>query len=300
MREPIKLSFLNLVAANCLLALFGSSSGLSQESKQESPPNETQEQHQKKSGSLGREAEQPQWQPLAPVTFPLIHSTDFGADLAHWELSDDGWRLDKDDHRQFLSQFRKQSSFVPAVRSPFHRAILASHEVTDFQLDVKVRSTHPPYGHRDVCLFFGYQSPTQFYYVHLGELMDPHCNQIFIVDNQARVSISRTTSRGTPWDDQWHHVRIVRKTGTGQIAVYFDDLDKPVMTAVDQTFLFGRVGLGSFDDTADWAEFRLRGLKSEKPESNKALKTETENKPDHKEAHQEAGNLTLAAGVSLE
>jgi len=209
----------------------------------------------------GRElSSQDHWPDLPKDSWPLVYSTDFDSNLDHWELSDDGWKLAKNGERHVLSQFRKKSSFEPAVRSPFHRAILKSHELSDFQLDVKVLSTHPPYGHRDVCLFFGYQSPTQFYYVHLGELTDPHCNQIFIVNNQPRVSISRTTTKGTPWDDRWHHVRIIRKVATGQIAIYFDDMENPAMTAIDKTFSQGRVGLGSFDDTADWAEFRLKGV----------------------------------------
>ena len=46
--------------------------------------------------------------------------------------------------------------------------------------------------------------------------------------------------------------------------IYFDDLEKPIMTAADKTFLHGRVGLGTFDDTSDWDAFKLRGVKVEK------------------------------------
>lgn len=194
-------------------------------------------------------------------TWPLLASIDFEDNLDAWELSDDGWKLAKNDGINVLSQFRKESSFKPSVRSPYHRAILKEPIVTDFQLDVKVLTTHPAYNHRDVCLYFGYQNEAQFYYVHLGEETDPHCNQIFIVNKQPRTKITQVTNAGTPWDDQWHHVRIRRIVETGEISVYFDDMETPVMTAIDKTFEFGRVGLGSFDDTADWAEFRLRGLK---------------------------------------
>lgn len=201
-------------------------------------------------------------------SWPFLASIDFEDNLDAWELSDDGWKLGKNEGVNVLSQFRKESSFQPPVRSPYHRAILKEPIVTDFQLDVKVLATHPAYNHRDVCLFFGYQNEAQFYYVHLGEKTDPHCNQIFIVNNAPRTKISRTTNSGTPWDDQWHHVRIRRVVSTGEISVYFDDMEKPVMTAIDDTFQFGRVGLGSFDDTADWAEFRLRGVKKKSKEDS--------------------------------
>ncbi len=43
----------------------------------------------------------------------------------------------------------------------------------------------------------------------------------------------------------------------GTIEVYFDDMKTPVMTATDKTFAWGRVGLGTFDDTGDWDDVKL-------------------------------------------
>jgi photosystem II stability/assembly factor-like uncharacterized protein len=132
-------------------------------------------------------------------------------------------------------------------------------------LDVDVLSTHADYNHRDVCLYFGYQSPTQFYYVHLGKKADPHANQIFIVNNKARTKISTKTTSGTDWDDQWHKVRIKRDASSGKIEVYFDDMKQPVMTATDRTFAWGQIGLGSFDDTADWDNLVVDGKAYQSP-----------------------------------
>jgi hypothetical protein len=137
--------------------------------------------------------------------------------------------------------------------------------VGDFQLDAEVKSTHADYDHRDVCLFFGYQDPANFYYVHLGKQTDDRANQIFIVDDNPRTKISTKTTDGTPWDDAWHHVRITRTVGDGAISVYFDDLETPAMTAVDKTFVWGQVGIGSFDDTSAWDDIELRGVKTERP-----------------------------------
>ena len=36
-------------------------------------------------------------------------------------------------------------------------------------------------------------------------------------------------------------------------------------TAVDKTFAWGQVGIGSFDDTSAWDDIELRGTKAEKP-----------------------------------
>jgi hypothetical protein len=37
------------------------------------------------------------------------------------------------------------------------------------------------------------------------------------------------------------------------------------MTARDKTFAWGRVGVGSFDDTGDWTAIKVHGTRVEKP-----------------------------------
>ncbi len=190
---------------------------------------------------------------------PIVFESDFSADHQRWQMSDPAaWRFDEGG---WLSLHVKQSQFQPPYRSPLHLALLNDLDVSELVLDVSVRSTHEAYGHRDVCLFFGYQGPDRFYYVHLGQKTDDRCNQIFIVDRADRRKISSHTSAGTPWDDQWHCVRLERDSASGEIRVYFDDLDRPVMTATDATFSRGRIGLGSFDDTADFDNLVIRGRK---------------------------------------
>lgn len=190
---------------------------------------------------------------------PPVYKTDFESGADDWQFIDSGWEVKKTDTSSVLSQHTKKSDYTPKVRSPLHLALLKNKVVSDFRLDARVLSTHEDYNHRDVCLFFGYQSPTQFYYVHLGKKADPHANQIFIVNNAERTKISTKTTSGTDWDQKWHHVRIERNASTGDIKVYFDDMKEPVMTAVDKTFAWGQIGLGSFDDTADWDDIVLKG-----------------------------------------
>jgi hypothetical protein len=54
-------------------------------------------------------------------------------------------------------------------------------------------------------------------------------------------------------------VRIVRRVASGATEVYFDDMEQPVMTATDATFAWGSVGVGTFDDTADFDNVQVRG-----------------------------------------
>ena len=188
----------------------------------------------------------------------LFHDSFESPGTDQWEFTDTAaWKIDRVDGNGILSQFKRRSDYEPPVRSPFNRAILKELKPGNMVLDVKVQSTIPDYNHRDMCLFFGYQDESHFYYVHLGKRADDHANQIFIVNGKPRVKISTSTTAGTNWTDDWHHARVVRNTASGKIEVFFDDMTKPVMTAVDKTFGAGRVGVGSFDDTGNFDDVRV-------------------------------------------
>ncbi len=183
---------------------------------------------------------------------------DFEQGNSGWRFTDAAaWRLENAGGSTVLHQFQR-SRYKPPHRSPYNIALWKSHDVTDFVLTARVRSTTRDYPHRDVCLFFGYQDPAHFYYVHFGKRADDHANQIFIVNGKARTKISEKSTKGTPWNDDWHTVRVVRRVGDGTIEVYFDDMNHPVMVAHDQTFDHGLVGIGSFDDTAQWDDIVLQ------------------------------------------
>jgi hypothetical protein len=202
----------------------------------------------------------------ADEALPVVLEEDFENGAERWEPTDaKAWKIKDTDKGHVYSQFEKRSKYEPPHRSPFNISLLKAINVGDFVLDADVLSTHEDYGHRDVCLVFGYQDPAHFYYVHLGKKTDDHANQIFIVNEAPRTKISTKTTPGTDWDDKWHHVRIARDTDSGSIQIFYDDMDTPVMTANDKTFLWGRIGVGSFDDTSDWDNVRLRGTTVEKP-----------------------------------
>lgn len=190
---------------------------------------------------------------------PLIFSDDFENGSGRWQSPDpSAFRIEAFEGGQVLHQFR-QSKVQTPVRSPFNRAVIRDVVVGSFRLDVKFRSTARDYPHRSLCLFFGYQDPAHMYYVHFGQRADDHANNIFIVNEAPRLKIATETTTGTPWDNEWHRARIIRDIDSGRIEVYFDDMTKPAMTAVDKTFTWGRIGLGSFDDTGMFDEVRLSG-----------------------------------------
>lgn len=196
---------------------------------------------------------------------PALATEDFEKGADHWQPFDDKqWKVKQVDGGHVYSQFEKKSSYKPPFRSPLNVALLKDVVVGDLELTAKVKSTHADYGHRDACIIFGYQSPSRFYYVHLGAKTDDHANQIFIVNDAARTKISTKTNPGTKWTDDWHHVKVVRKVAEGLIEIFYDDMETPCMTASDKTFGAGQIGVGSFDDTTDWDDVVVRGTKAEK------------------------------------
>lgn len=202
---------------------------------------------------------------VAPVAagdkLPLVFDEDFEKGAERWAPTDPkAWKVVKTDKGQVYNQFA-QSKYKPPHRSPYNIALVKELNLGDFVLEAKVQSTGKDGAHRDMCLFFGYQDPAHFYYVHIAKKGDDHANQIFIVNAADRKKISRTATAGTPWDDKWHTVKIVRQVATGLIEVYFDDMKTPIMTAQDRTFTWGQVGLGSFDDSGNWDDVRVWGNK---------------------------------------
>jgi hypothetical protein len=202
--------------------------------------------------------------PEAARDMPELAHYDFeSGDLNGWNFTDaKAWKVREEDGKHVLDQ-HQASKYEPKVRSPFNIAFLPDLDVDSFVLDLKVRSTTRDYGHRDACLVFDYQDPSHFYYTHLGKEADAHAHSIFIVNDEPRLSIATDRTTGTPWTDGWHHVRVVRDADAGKIAVYFDDMAKPVQVAEDKHFTHGRLGVGTFDDTALFDDIRVWGKKHE-------------------------------------
>jgi hypothetical protein len=147
-----------------------------------------------------------------------------------------------------------------AIRRPAAIAVLRSAPFADVTLEVDLRSTAPAdLAVRDTLLIFGYQSPAQFYYVHLSAKTDAVHNGIFVVNNADRRRIDQPKEAARLTDEAWHRVRLERVVETGRIDVFFDHSERPILSATDRTLVAGRVGVGSFDETAEFRAISVRG-----------------------------------------
>ena len=210
----------------------------------------------------------------AKEPLPLLVAEDFENGSGCWQTTDPKpgnsfWKIESLSTRgQSNHVFRVlgPSDYQPPHRSPHSIALRKNLVVGDFELTVDVQNTNVDAGpHRDLCLFWGYQDPSHFYYVHFGAQADPHACQIFIVNDTPRTMITVDQAVGTPWTNGWHRLKVVRKVDDGTIEVFFDAMDEPLMTARDATFAWGQVGIGTFDDHGNFDNLVLRGVKVARP-----------------------------------
>ena len=192
----------------------------------------------------------------------IVFEDDFSTGITQWETTDsDSWTLKDQNGRSVWGLNKRRSDYQPKVRSPHNIALIRDLDLTDTIIEFDVKSTRDTGNHRDCCVFFHHKDPEHFYYVHLGAKPDPHSGQIMIVDDAPRRALTKNKNP-VPWDDQWHHVRVERNTKSGKIAVFFDDMKKPIMEAYDKTFTSGRVGIGSFDDMNDFSHVKIYGQRA--------------------------------------
>ena len=202
-----------------------------------------------------------------PPGYKLLYQQNFDETnaLEDFVMTDPkAWRLGRT-NRNGVLELVAQSKYQPAVRSPVNIALIKDLAFGDFILEVDLLQTGKEYGHRDMCLFFGFQEPSRFYYTHVATKADPNAHNIFIVNNQPRKNFASETTAGVNWGlGVWHKVRLERMLADGTIKVYFDDLAKPIMVATDKNFGSGHIGFGSFDDTGMIDNLRIWGSAAEK------------------------------------
>ena len=178
----------------------------------------------------------------------LRPSLDGAARLADWTVDGSGgWEI-----RDGLLALVKAGVPGGPIRRPAGLIILKSAPLGQVILEAEVRSDQPvDLLVRDVNLVVGWQSPTRFYYIHLAGRTDDVHNGIFLVNDADRKRLDQPTSVPQLRDQAWHRVRVERDPTSGRIAVYVDGGNVPVLQATDTTLTTGRVGVGSFDETAE-------------------------------------------------
>ena len=181
-------------------------------------------------------------------------------DLSAWILpSAADWAIGAIGANHFLRLWKFGEIGEP--RRPLQYAIRKNLCVSDFDLRVRVARTG---GSKSMMIAFGYQDTLHFYYAHLSADSGDHRvhNGLFKVDGGERARIAGQGSAPVLPDNSWHEIRIVRDVAGGKIEVFADQDPRPRFHHTDTSFRFGRIGLGSFNETGDFDDFRLEGQSS--------------------------------------
>ena len=187
---------------------------------------------------------------------PLTCTDSFDSGAAAWDLRPRAnWAV-----QEGLLTLRQPGPQTPPVRRPGAYALLKDRVWREVTLEARVQSLRPAsVKGRDVCVLFGYQDETHFYYAHLSNDSNGQTHNVIVkVDGAQRQAIT-TEKRPEPrLTDGWHVVRVVHHAD-GRIAVYMDDMQAPLLTAQDSRYAQGAVGLGTFDDPAQFDDVTVSG-----------------------------------------
>jgi len=198
---------------------------------------------------------------------PLLMSDDFEDGNAQ------GWQPNIPEHWEVAEEkgslvYRLMAPGPPGeVRAPTSWSILKDFDVTSFiftgRIKCKADATNI---HRDVDIFFHYQDPTHFYYIHFSAISNGVHNIIGLVNGRDRVKINHEPpgqSIARMIDLEFHEFKVTCNAETGEIKAYLDDIKTPILTTTDKTLRHGYLGIGSFDDTGSFHDIKLWGKISE-------------------------------------
>lgn len=195
--------------------------------------------------------------------FPLLASFDFEDSQAEgWQPNvPEHWRVAEIDGSmvyELISPGRQGE-----IRAPTSWSILPDHDITSFELEGRLKcKTDASNPHRDMCIFFHFQDPAHFYYVHFSASSDGLHNIIGLVNGTDRVKINFEPPGESVFrlvDKDWHRFKVSYDAETGNIEAFLDDMDRPILNAHDRTLVHGSVGVGSFDDTGYFDDVKLKG-----------------------------------------
>jgi hypothetical protein len=200
----------------------------------------------------------------AASELPLLFRADFENGRA------DGWRPNNAAHWRVAKLDGSMVYELTApgeqgkVRAPTSRSLIEAKDVSSFVFTGRLKCAADPSNvRRDLCVFFHFQDPTHFYYVHFSASSDEAHNIIALVNGADRVKINLEPAGKSVFrltDSQWHRFKVTCNSATGRIEAFLDDMGKPILTAIDRTLGRGPVGVGSFDDTGYFDDIELRGI----------------------------------------
>lgn len=149
---------------------------------------------------------------------------------------------------------------APGPRRPSQFALLTMPLASKVTLEADVRPTK-----RSLIIIYAYKDAAHFDYVHFSldtGVKQPVHNGVFHVYGGERVRISNPAGVAAfSAIDRWYHVKVEWDGASGEVQGFVDGQAIPALHAVDLSLTEGRVGIGSFDETGDFKDVRVRATR---------------------------------------
>ena len=168
------------------------------------------------------------------------------------------WKVDQQEGVPVLRLVQNRGP-LPGPRRPIQFALADTPDFSRVTLEADVMALG-----KSLMLVFAYHDEAHFDYAHLSAdtgTKQPVHNGIFHVYGGERVRISSPEGPAAfPEDQHWYHARLVYDAKTGEVRVTVDGKPVPALHAFDVSLGPGKVGLGSFDETAVFRNVKIQGV----------------------------------------
>jgi hypothetical protein len=157
----------------------------------------------------------------------------------------------------------KVSAEPPAgqPRRPTKYAVLQSRPYGKVTVETDVKRDG-----RSVILIYAWQDDAHYDYAHISVDAAEHQpvhNGMFHIFGGERVRMSSLDGPGSLPTEDWTPVKLVFDGDTGHCYVEVRGKRNPSLDAVDLSLRWGRVGLGSFDETGSFRNVKITGEQRE-------------------------------------
>ena len=142
-------------------------------------------------------------------------------------------------------------------RRPVQFALAQTANYSEIEINVDVKR-HA----KSMIIVYSYEKTGHFNYAHISSDMaskQPVHNGIFHCYNGDRVRISSLVGPSTMPTEDWTPIQLKYDAKTGRVQVWAAGVTSPSMIGVDLSLGAGRFGLGSFFDSGDFRNLKVKG-----------------------------------------
>ena len=186
---------------------------------------------------------------LAQDKLSVFNQTWTVPSAADWKVSDDNGTP--------MLQLLVGREPAPGPRRPSQFALMDMPNASRVHFEADVRPTK-----RSLMIVYAYTDPAHFNYVHFSTdaaAQQPVHNGVFHVFGGERVRISAPAGPAAfSSTNHWFHIKLEWSGSTGEVQGFVDGIAIPALHAVDLSLKEGKIGIGSFDETADFKNVRVQ------------------------------------------